>query len=421
MKGRAKLLSVAATAAAGVLVFSACSGTGGGTNPTESGGSTSELPDSVNLDGETVVSLFTSMNNDYYASWNAGAERAVKAFNGNYVALTNEGDPATQLSQFQQQVEAGVKIIFVTAPDPANVPAMAELAQQNEVCFVNTWEQPNWTSPFDTGDYYVGYYTPPSVDVAYTVAKALFEEIGGEGNVVHLTGHPGATPDLQRNAGFDMALQEFPGITVIAEEPGEWNRDDSRNAMAGIISRVGVDEIDAVFGQNDDVGIGALNALTEAGVATEDLPPITGIDGNLSTMELIKAGQMFGSYSGLPQWQAGFSFVQALDFCRGGEVNPLNRQLWTGGIFVTAENVDEYIDTFTGDNDPYDWVKMSRVAHPDDWDPQNEVRALDIDEMWSVLEPMPSGYEFPEAYEAELPNMDAVNAEWDEHWKLVRP
>ncbi|MFV0407933.1 MAG: sugar ABC transporter substrate-binding protein [Propioniciclava sp.] len=419
MRKSLKRLAPLGVAALAALVLSACTGGGTPGGGTTAGGGT-ELPDSVNLNGETVVSLFTSMNNDYYASWNDGAERAVAAFNGTYVALTNEGDPATQLSQFQQQVEAGVKIIFITAPDPANVPAMAKLAQDNDVCFVNTWEQPNWTSPFDTGDQYVGYLTPPSAEVAYTVAKALFEEMGGEGNVVHLTGHPGATPDLQRNYGVDQALEEFPNIKLIAREPGEWNRDDSRNAMSGIISRVGVGEIDGVFGQNDDVGIGALNALTEAGVATEDLPPITGIDGNLSTMELVQAGQMFGSYSGIPQWQAGFSFVQALDFCRGGEINPLNRQLWTGGIFVTSENAEHYINTYTGDNDPYDWVKMSRVANPEDWDPQNQVRAMNIDEMWTMLEEKPSSYTYPEPYEAELPNMKAVNAEWDEHWKLLR-
>lgn len=416
MKSNRTRSVIASIAAAGVLGLAACS-SGAAPSATDD----SALPDAVNLEGQTVVSLFTSMNNDYYASWNAGAERAVQAFGGTYVALTNEGDPATQLSQFEQQVEAGVKTIFVTAPDPANVPAMAALAEENDVCFANTWEQPNWTSPFDSGDQYVTYLTPKSDDAAYLVAKALFEEMGGEGNFVHLTGHPGATPDLQRNAGVERALEEFPGITMIAQEPGEWNRDDARKAMSGIISRVGVEEIDGVFGQNDDVAIGALNALTEAGVSTEDLPPITGIDGNLSTMELVQAGQLFGSFSGLPQWQAGFSFVQALDYCAGAEVNPLNRQLWTGGLFVTADNVQEYIDTYTGDNDPYDWVKMSRVAHPEDWDPQNEVRAMNIEEMWSPLEEKPSGYTLPAPYEAELPNIDAINAEWDEHWKLLRP
>ncbi len=398
-----------------ILALAGCSSTG-------TGGPAADLPASVDLKGETVVSLFTTMSNDYFSSWNDGAQRAVTAFNGTYVGLANDGDPATQLSQFQQQVDAGVKIFFVVAPDPANVPAMADIAEQNDVCFVNSWEQPPWTSPFDSGDQYVGYYTGASFDAAYEVASALFEEMEGKGNVVHLTGHPGAVPDTQRNGGFDKALAENPGITVLAEEPGEWNRDDARNAMAGIISRFGIDKIDGVFGQNDDVAIGALNALTEVGVTGDALPPITGMDGNLSTMELIQNGQIFGSYSSLPQWQAGWSFVQALDFCKGGQVpSALNRQLWQSGLFVTAETVDDYVDTYTGSNDPYDWVKMSRVAHPDDWDPQNGLRVLDIDEMWSSIEPQPAGFEYPAEYEAALSDIDAVNAEWDEHWKLVRP
>ena len=114
--------------------------------------------------------------------------------------------------------------------------------------------------------------------------------------------------------------------------------------------------------------------------------------------------------------------MQALDFCKGGQVpSALNRQLWQSGLFVTAETVDDYVDTYTGSNDPYDWVKMSRVAHPDDWDPQNGLRVLDIDEMWSSIEPQPAGFEYPAEYEAALSDIDAVNAEWDEHWKLVRP
>ena len=399
--------------AAGVLVLSGCSGTatsGGG------GGAASDLPESVDLKGQTVASLFTSLNNDYYSSWDQGAKRAVEAFNGEYVAMTNEGDPATQISQFQQQVDAGVKIIFVTAPDPSSVGEMARIANENDVCFANTWESVPWESPFDFGDQYVTYHSNHSYQAAFDTVTALFDEMGGSGNFVHLTGHPGSTPDTQRTLAVDDALKEYPDITLVDRQPGEWNRDDSRNAMAGIISRSGTD-IDGVFGQNDDVAIGALNALTEAGI--EDVP-ITGMDGNEGTMELIQSGEIFGAYSSLPQWSAGFSFVQALDACMSGETPaPLNRQLWSGGIFVTADNVQEYLDTYVGDNDPYDWVKMSRVAYPDDWDPQNKVEVLNMEEMWS-WEPQPSGYELPEEYSAALPELDATNAEWDEHWKLLR-
>ena len=405
--------------AAGLLLTTACSNGGGDTGGGDTGGGdapASNVPESVDLQGETVVSLFTSLNNDYYSSWNEGAERAVAAFNGNLVVMTNEGDPATQISQFQQQVDAGVRIIFVTAPDPSSVGEMARIANENDVCFVNTWESDPWDSPFNYGDNYTAYITNHSVDAAYETAVTLFEEMGGEGNFVHLTGHPGATPDYQRTLAVDRALEEYPGINLVDRQPGEWNRDDSRNAMAGIINRHGTD-IDGVFGQNDDVGIGALNALSEAGVTGV---PITGMDGNQGTMELIEAGDIFGAYSSLPQWSAGFSFVQALDACISGEApSPLNRQLWSGGILVTADNVQDYVDTYTGGSDPYDWVKMSRVANPEDWDPQNAVSTIDMDQMWSWAE-QPSGYELPQAYADAVGDRATVDAEWDEHWKLLR-
>ena len=400
--------------AAGLLFTTACSNGGGG-GSSESGPA-SDLPEEVDLKGETVVSLFTSLNNDYYSSWNEGAERAVAAFNGEYVAMTNEGDPATQISQFQQQVDAGVRMIFVTAPDPSSVGEMARIANENDVCFVNTWESDFWDSPFNYGDNYTAYHTPKSEESSYELAKALFEEMGGKGNFVHLTGHPGATADFQRTAGVDRALEEYPDIKLVDRQPGEWNRDDSRNAMAGIINRHGK-EIDGVFGQNDDVGIGALNALTEAGVTGV---PITGMDGNQGTMELIESGEFFGVASSMPQWQAGFSFVRALDACISGEApEALNRQLWTGSMVVTKDNVQEYMDTYTGGNDPYDWVLMSKVAHPDDWDPQNSVQAIDMEEMWSWAE-KPAGFELPKPYTEAVGDIDAVNAEWDEHWKALR-
>ncbi len=184
----------------------------------------------VDLAGAPVAALFTSLNNDYYASWDIGARRAVEAFGGEYRALVNEGDPAKQISQVEQQIQDGVKIIFMTAPDPANVPTIAKLASDNGVFLTNTWEMVPWTTPWDYGDGYVTYFSADSVNAGYEVAMALFEKMGGSGNFVHLTGHPGSTPDTQRTQGVDKALAESPNIKLIARQPGEWNRDDARSA-----------------------------------------------------------------------------------------------------------------------------------------------------------------------------------------------
>jgi ribose transport system substrate-binding protein len=293
------------------------------------------------------------------------------------------------------------------------VPTIAKIANENQVFLTNTWEMVPWTTPFDYGDYYVTYFTSNTLDLAYNVAKDLFDEMGGQGNLVHLTGHPGSTPDSQRTIGVDRALTEYPDIKLIARQPGEWNRDDARTAMAGIITKYGSD-INGVFGQNDDVAIGAMNALNEQGI---EGVPITGIDGNKGTMDFIKSGAIFGAYSTLPFWSAGFSAVRAIDASQGVAISPLERQQYTGGVFVTKDNVDQYLATFFGDEDPFDWQLMSRAAHPDDWDPQNEVLPLDVEEMWSFAE-KPAGWVPPAAYEQAKGNAETVAAEYEDHWKL---
>jgi ribose transport system substrate-binding protein len=397
------------------MAISAC-----GARETSGGGSTGAATPSlppksepvIDLKGQPITALFTSANNDYYASWDIGARRAVEAFGGEYRSFTNDGDAARQISQFEQQVQDGVKVIFMTAPDPANVPTIAKIANENQVFLTNTWEMVPWTTPFDYGDYYVTYFTSNSIDVGYNVAKSLFDEMGGQGNLVHLTGHPGSTPDSQRTIGVDRALAEYPDVKLIARQPGEWNRDDSRAAMAGIITKYGSD-INGVFGQNDDVAIGAMNALNEQGIQGV---PITGVDGNKGTMDFIKSGAIYGAYSTLPFWSAGFSAVRAIDASLGVQFSPLERQLFTGGILVTKDNVDRYLATFYGDEDLFDWQLMSRSAHPDDWDPQNEVQPLDVDEMWSFAE-KPAGWAPPAEYEQAKGDAEALADEYKSHWK----
>jgi len=391
---RRQLLRYGATGAAALSVaplLGAC----GSDDEDAGGGGAAAAQKSRKVDllkGAPVVSLYTTLENDYYAGWDEGARRAVEALGGKYRAFVNEGDPAREVATFQRQVQAGVKLFFMTAPDPSNIPRIAQLANENEVWLTNTWETPEWYSPFETGQHYVTYFIPNSFEAGYQTAKALFAEMGGKGNLVQISGFPGATPDWQRTAGLKRALEETPGVKLVASQPGRWNRDDSRKAMAGIIREFGKD-INGVFGQNDDCGVGAMNALQEAGITEV---PITGIDGNKGTMELIKAGRYFATYSSFPWWQAGFSAVRAIDASLGFKPTAPERQMWTGGALVTRDNVDAYVSKFI-EGDPFDWPAMSRVASKANWDPQNQVTPIVLDQMWEG-QPKPRAYETPAPY-----------------------
>lgn len=89
---------------------------------------------------------------------------------------------------------------------------------------------------------------------------------------------------------------------------------------------------------------------------------------------------------------------------------------------TTADNVDSYTSFLEGDQLPFDWTKMSRVMHPDDWDPQNHVWPVDAAELWAAS-PKPDGYELPQAYADAVADgcIDKLKAEYDSHYKARIP
>jgi ribose transport system substrate-binding protein len=179
-------------------------------------------------------------------------------------------------------------------------------------------------------------------------------------------------------------------------------------------------KIDGVFGQNDSTGVGALQAAEEAGLKI----PIVGLDGNAETLKLIKEGRFYATVSNLPEWQAGYALVRAYDAAHGWKPSPTEAMMFTGAIIVTAVNVDAYQKFISGPKLPFDWRKMSRVLHPNDWDPQNRVWAMNPEVVWGRSKvARPASYQLPKAFrEAVSRGEDAsVNKAYDQHYKQKLP
>ena len=368
---------------------------------------------------DVVVSEVTSLDNEYFSNWDQGAKQAAEALGLEYRILTDGGDANKQIEVYQAQLSSGAKIFFGNAQNVGNVKQIAELAKANGATYVGVWDNLPGFHPLDNGDdnyAYATYFAPNDIQNAYVLAKALFDKIGGKGNVVHITGFPGSGAEIARNRGFDKALSEYPDIKVVASQPGNWNQVDSRKVMEDII--VATPQIDAVFGQNDSTGVGAMQALEDAGIKV----PVVGLDGNKETLDLIKEGRFFATISFTPQWQAGYALVRAYDVANGFQPSPCERMMYTGAAMITADNVETYMDFLAGDKLPFDWAKMSRVKHPDDWDPQNYVWPIDVADLWSTSE-LPAGYTLPKAYTEAFDGgcVDTLRKEYEDHYKARIP
>lgn len=359
-----------------------------------------------------ILHPFTTLENEYFKMWGQGQTEAAEALGYEGLPVINEGDTDKQVSQIETMISAGVKIVQNVSPDSSNIASIAKLCQQNKVWLVNSHETPEWLTPSDIGDYYAVANFADNYGYGYQMAKLIFDKIGGKGKILHISGWPGNLPNKFRTMGLDKALKEYPDIELLASQPGKWNRVDSRKVMEDFI--IAYPEFDAVFGQNDDVGIGAMIACEEAGISV----PITGIDGNKETMEYVKQGRYFAIMSQHPGWHSGWSTVIAYDAAHGWKPSIAERMVQFDGTVITEENVDWYSNLMWGkDTLPFDWKKMSKVLHPDDWDLQNGVRPLDPRDLWAGMD-KPAGYSLPEEYgEGYKQDYERVKKMYEDHYK----
>jgi ribose transport system substrate-binding protein len=410
-----KYVGAVAGATALGSILTAC-GVGNGPAAVTPSGTSTTLPGPalVAKKGSPIVSLVTSLDNEYFKAWNQGAEQAIQALDMKFETYYDENSVQTQISRFETKASSGVKMIFLTAPDASNIVTLSQIANQNKTYFVNVWNMPDWTTPLELGDYFVSFFTPNSIQNGYDMAKVLFKEMGGKGNFVQISGFPGATPNWQRTLGMEMAMKEFPDIKMIASQSGKWLQTESRKVAQNIIT-ANPGKVDGIFGQNDSSGIGAMHAAEELGLKI----PITGIDGSKEAMELIKAGRFTGSSTPFPFWHGGYSAVRVFDAFNGWKPTAPERMMYTGGAIITKDNVNSYYDKYYGSSTvPLDWKLMSRVLHPDDWDPQNLLWPMDPDEFWQGR-PKPAGYQYPPALKASKDNgeFDKIKKLYEDHYK----
>lgn len=106
-------------------------------------------------------------------------------------------------------------------------------------------------------------------DFVYEGEQAALQMIKdlGEGplNVAELQGQPGADPTIDRAEGFRNIIDEYPNINIILSQTGEFNRLKGKEVMEAFMKAEG-DNIDVVYAHNDDMAIGAIQAIKEYGL-----------------------------------------------------------------------------------------------------------------------------------------------------------
>src|SRR2546425_12140064 len=122
----------------------------------------------------------------------------------------------------------------------------------------------------------------------------LAKKIDGKGSIVELHGTTGAAPAIDRKKGFEEALRNYPDMKITRAQSGDFNRAGGKQVMEAFLkaSQGSNTKIDAVYAHNDDMALGAIQAIEEAGLKPGSDIVLVSIDGVKGAFEAMVAGKL---------------------------------------------------------------------------------------------------------------------------------
>ena len=239
-------------------------------------------------------------------------------------------DVSTQASQVDSLINQGVKAIIVVPVQADSLAPQVAAAKEKNIPLLAV------NAALDSPDL-AGNVQPDDVAAGAQEMQMMADRLGGKGNIVVLQGPLGGSGEINRGKGIDQVLAKYPDIKVLAKDTANWKRDEAVNKMKNWISSFGP-QINGVVAQNDDMGLGALQALKEAN-RTE--VPIVGIDGIEDGLNAVKSGEFIGTslQNGTVELSAGLAVANAL--VKGEQVNAEPVYVMPA---ITKDNVDVAIE-----------------------------------------------------------------------------
>lgn len=260
-----------------------------------------------------------------------GMDAEAKQFNANIAYFDPANDPQKQVSMIEDCVARQPDVVVVNAVDPvAAVPAVKRAAESGiKVLTMNA-------DVADEGKQYTqAFVGSESYDQGYAVGLMIAEALNNQGSMVIVAGNPGQTDAVNRTEGLKAAFADVgANIEILAEQPGEWSKDTALTVMTDLLTRFS--DIDAVFGHDDPMALGALEAVKAAG---RDGIKVYGVNGNEDACQAIKDGEMAGTALQLTELVGVYTVRAAFDL---KSERLINAEILAPTAPVTPENIGDW-------------------------------------------------------------------------------
>jgi ABC-type sugar transport system substrate-binding protein len=242
-------------------------------------------------------------------------------------------DPVVQLGHVDEFITKGVDAMIIAPCDAASMVQGVEAAKEAGIPYIGV----NMRVDAEI-DAYAG---PDDVKAGEMMFQYVADQLGDSFNCIILEGAEGYYAMLDRRQGLENMLEKYPNVKALAIKTAGWTRDGALELMENYIQDYG-DQIDAVICHNDEMALGAIQALEAVGM--NDKVIVTGIDAIKDACQAIKDGRQEYTVFQDAELEGGLAFDKALALAKGQTLD--EKETYIDMIGVTKDNVQPYLDAF---------------------------------------------------------------------------
>lgn len=257
----------------------------------------------------TVGLALSTLNNPFFVDLRDGAQAEAGTAGVALTVLDAQNDPAKQTSEIEDLIAKKVGVVIINPTDSdAIVPTVKKL-NAAKIPVVTVDRAAN-------GGVVAAHIASDNVAGGRIAADYVAKRLKGKGNVVMLEGIAGSSAARDRGRGFREGIAKYPGIKLVASQTADFDRAKGLSVMENISQAQ--KKIDAVFAQNDEMALGAVQAIEAAHRQNEIF--VVGFDAIADALKAIKEGKMAATVAQQPKVMGRLAVQAAATILKGGKV-----------------------------------------------------------------------------------------------------
>ncbi len=255
--------------------------------------------------GQTVGFSVSTLNNPFFVTLSDGAKNAAKEKGIELTVVDAGDDSAKQISDIEDLISKNIKVLIVNPVDSDAVASAVESATKKGIKVIAVDRAVN-------GAEVECQIASDNVAGARMAAEYLKELVGSGAKVAELEGVPGASAAIDRGQGFHEVADK--DLDVVSSQTANFNRAEGLSVMENILQADG--DIKGVFAHNDEMALGAIEAIASAG---KDIV-VVGFDATDDAKKAVEDGTLAATVAQQPELMGKTAIETAVTIMEGKTV-----------------------------------------------------------------------------------------------------